>query len=50
MTRKVIRSPKGIKYYAVWDSKDKFVKVQLYKNCHSMDIKRKSKAEKTKRK
>jgi len=50
MRRTVLYSPKRVKYYAVWDSNDKFVKVQLYKTCQSLDIKRSSKAERAKRK
>lgn len=45
MKRTVMKSPKGVKYYAVWDKDDNFVKVQLYKTCHSLDIKKRAKAE-----
>jgi len=50
MKRTVLRSPKGVKYYAVWTAKDVFVKVELYKVCQSRDIKRSSKAERAKKK
>ena len=40
-----MRSSKGTKLYAVRDSKGRFKDIQSYKKAHSMDIKRKSKAE-----
>ena len=40
------RSSKGTKLYAVRDSKGRFKDIQTYKRAHSMDIKRKSRAEK----
>jgi DNA-binding protein HU-beta len=43
--RTVMRSSKGTKLYAVRDSKGRFKDIQSYKRAHSMDIKRKSKAE-----
>ncbi len=43
--RTVIRSSRGKKLYAVRDSKGRFKDIQSYKKAHSMDIKRKSKAE-----
>ena len=43
--RTVMRSSKGTKLYAVRDSKGRFKDIQSYKKSHSMDIKRKSKAE-----
>ena len=48
MKRTVLMSPKGVKYYAVWDKNDKFVKVQLYRNCHRVDIKLRAKGERHK--
>jgi DNA-binding protein HU-beta len=42
------RSVKGTKLYAVRDSKGRFTDIQTYKRAHSMDIKRKSKAEMSK--
>lgn len=35
----------GTKLYAVRDAKGRFVDIQTYKRAHSMDMKRKSKAE-----
>jgi DNA-binding protein HU-beta len=46
--RTVMRSSKGTKLYAVRDAKGRFKDIQSYKKAHSMDIKRKSKAEKAK--
>lgn len=43
--RTVIRSSKGTKLYAVRDANGRFKDIQSYKKAHSMDIKRKSKAE-----
>jgi DNA-binding protein HU-beta len=43
--RTVMRSSKGTKLYAVRDAKGRFKDIQSYKRAHSMDIKRKSKAE-----
>jgi hypothetical protein len=48
--RTVMRSSKGTKLYAVRDSKGRFKDIQSYKKSHSMDIKRKSKAETAKAK
>lgn len=42
------RSSTGKKLYAVRDSKGRFKDIQSYARAHSMDIKRKSKAEKKK--
>ncbi len=39
------RSGKGIKLYAVRDSKGRFVDIQTYKRAHAADLRRKSKAE-----
>jgi uncharacterized protein YjhX (UPF0386 family) len=44
------RSKTGTKLYAVRDSKGRFVDIQTYKRAHGSDIKRKSKAEKKKKK
>jgi len=49
MKRTILYSPKGRKFYAVWDKFDQFVKAQLYNACHSQDIKRSSKAERAKK-
>jgi hypothetical protein len=43
--RTVLRSSKGKKLYAVRDANGRFKDIQSYKKAHSMDIKRKSKAE-----
>ncbi|MEI6613482.1 MAG: hypothetical protein WCL37_01165 [Chrysiogenales bacterium] len=43
--RTTMRSSKGTKLYAVRDSDGRFKDIQSYKKAHSMDIKRKSKAE-----
>ncbi len=43
--RTALRSSKGKKLYAVRDAKGRFKDIQSYKKAHSMDIKRKSKAE-----
>ena len=43
--RTTLRSSKGTKLYAVRDKTGKFKDIQTYKRAHSMDIKRKSKAE-----
>jgi hypothetical protein len=45
MRRTTHRSRAGKKLYAVRDSKGRFKDIQTYKRAHSMDIKRKSKAE-----
>lgn len=50
MKRTILKSSKGKKFYAVRDSKGRFVDIQSYKKAHSADIKRKSKAEKAKKK
>jgi len=42
------RSSSGTKLYAVRDSKGRFKDIQTYKRAHGMDIKRKSKSEKSK--
>lgn len=39
------RSSTGTKLYAVRDSMGRFVDIQTYKRAHTMDMKRKSKAE-----
>jgi len=43
--RTVLYSSKGKKLYAVRDKSGKFKDIQQYSRAHSMDIKRKSKAE-----
>ena len=48
--RTVMRSTKGTKLYAVRDKNGRFKDIQSYKKAHSMDIKRKSKAETAKAK
>jgi hypothetical protein len=45
MRRTTHRSVKGTKLYAVRDSKGRFVDIQTYKRAHTMDMRRKSKAE-----
>jgi hypothetical protein len=45
MARTTMRSSKGKKLYAVRDKKGRFKDIQTYKRAHSMDMKRKSKAE-----
>jgi hypothetical protein len=42
-----MRSSKGTKLYAVRDKKGRFKDIQTYKRAHTMDMKRKSKAETT---
>lgn len=44
------RSSRGKKLYAVRDSKGRFKDIQSYKRAHGQDIKRKSKAERAKKK
>ena len=41
------RSSTGTKLYAVRDAKGRFKDIQTYKRAHGMDIKRRSKAEKS---
>ena len=41
------RSKSGKKLYAVRDSKGRFVDIQTYERAHRMDLKRKSKKEKS---
>ena len=48
--RTVMRSSKGTKLYALRDKNGRFKDIQSYKKAHSMDIKRKSKAETAKAK
>jgi hypothetical protein len=43
------RSKSGTKLYAVRDKKGRFKDIQTYKRAHGADIKRKSKAEKRKK-
>ena len=45
--RTTMYSSKGKKLYAVRDAKGHFKDIQTYKRAHSMDMKRKSKAEKS---
>ena len=47
--RTTLRSSRGKKLYAVRDKKGKFKDIQTYKRAHGQDIKRKSKAETSKR-
>ena len=49
MKRTTHRSSKGTKLYAVRDSKGKFRDIQTYKRAHQRDVKRKSKAERAKK-
>jgi hypothetical protein len=44
--RTTLRSSKGKKLYAVRDKKGRFKDIQTYKRAHTLDMKRKSKAEK----
>lgn len=44
------RSVSGTKLYAVRDSSGRFVDIQTFKRAHGQDVKRSSKAEKTKKK
>ncbi len=44
------RSGSGTKLYAVRDSKGRFKDIQTYKRAHTMDMRRKSKAERAKAK
>ena len=44
------RSSSGKKLYAVRDTEGKFKDIQTYKKAHGADLKRKSKAEKAKKK
>jgi DNA-binding protein HU-beta len=44
------RGSSGKKLYAVRDSKGRFKDIQTYKRAHGADLKRKSKAEKAKKK
>ena len=48
--RTVLRSKKGKKLYAVRNDDGTFKDIQTYKRAHGQDIKRKSKAEKAKKK
>jgi hypothetical protein len=50
MTRTTHRSSSGTKLYAVRDSKGRFKDIQTYKRAHGQDIKRNSRAEKSKTK
>lgn len=43
--RTTMKSRSGTKLYAVRDDDGKFKDIQTYKRAHSMDMKRKSKAE-----
>jgi len=44
------RSVAGTKLYAVRDAKGRFIDIQTYKHAHGADIKRRSRAEKGKKK
>ena len=48
--RTTMRSSKGTKLYAVRDKEGKFKDIQTYKRAHGADVKRKSKAETSKKK
>ncbi len=48
--RTTLRSSKGKKLYAVRDKEGKFKDIQTYKRAHTLDMKRKSKAELAKKK
>ena len=48
--RTTLRSSKGTKLYAKRNKKGQFEDIQTYKRAHGQDIKRKSKAEKSKAK
>ena len=48
--RTTLRSSKGKKLYAVRDKDGKFKDIQTYKRAHTLDMKRKSKAELAKKK
>ncbi|MBN2202043.1 hypothetical protein JW777_08840 [bacterium] len=50
MKRTTHRSSTGTKLYAVRDSKGRFKDIQSYKKSHAADLKKKSKAEKSKAK
>jgi DNA-binding protein HU-beta len=43
--RTTLRSSKGKKLYAVRDKEGRFKDIQTYKRAHTLDMKRKSKAE-----
>jgi hypothetical protein len=43
--RTTMKSSKGTKLYAVRDKKGKFEDIQTYQRAHTLDMKRKSKAE-----
>lgn len=45
MARTTMRSSAGTKLYAVRDKQGRFKDIQTYKRAHTMDMKRKSKAE-----
>jgi hypothetical protein len=45
MARTTMRSSAGKKLYAVRDEEGRFKDIQTYKRAHTMDMKRKSKAE-----
>jgi hypothetical protein len=45
MVRTELRSSKGKKLYAVRDKHGRFKDIQTYKRAHTLDMKRKSKAE-----
>jgi hypothetical protein len=44
------RAVKGTKLYACRDAKGRFVDIQTYKRAHAADIRRKSRAERAKKK
>jgi hypothetical protein len=46
--RTTMRSSKGTKLYAVRDKQGRFKDIQTYKRAHTLDMKRKSKAETSK--
>jgi hypothetical protein len=50
MKRTTHRSVAGTKLYAVRDATGRFVDIQTYKRAHAADMRRKSKAERAKKK
>lgn len=50
MNRTTHRSSTGTKLYAVRDAKGRFVDIQTYKRAHAMDMKKKARVEKKKKK
>lgn len=50
LNRTTHRSSTGTKLYAVRDAKGRFVDIQTYKRAHAMDMKKKARVEKKKKK